>query len=386
MDADDSMAHGSPRLHIIMGMYPAQDFSAREVDRSRLQLDPNNPRFWVENRQTVSDSRITESQIQARTAEDIASHGIDELYQNILENGFLPLDRVVVRPIEGHDGDYVVIEGNRRLAALRRLTEDIERGEVESETHDDEYLQTLLDSLQTLTVLEYTGDESDIAWILQGIRHISGIRDWEPAQRGKLVATQIDEGGLGFKQAGDKFGLNAQAVGRLYRGYKALMQMKEHEEFGASMKPEYFTLLEEAHKRPRVREWLGWDEDQARFTNEDNLSSFYAWIVPEDGELPARRMHDPGNVAHLAELLAADRTDLIEKFDRRELSIQDAVAQHRAESTDIEWRPALRKAGRAIASLPAAALINDKDAVLEELEALAGSISSLREILLPPAD
>jgi hypothetical protein len=363
-------------------MYSAEDFVTRDVETTHLFLDPNNPRFWAENRQSVSDSRITEETIQARTEEDIASHGIDELYQNILENGFLPLDRIVVRQI-GDSADYVVIEGNRRLAAIRRLKEDIERGEVASENHDDDYHQSLFKSLQSVSVVEYTGDETDIAWILQGIRHISGVRDWDPAQRGKLVATQIDEGGLGFKQAGDKFGLGAQAVGRLYRGYKALMQMKGHDEFGSAMRPEYFTLLEEAYRRPPIREWLEWNEEESRFAHEENLSFFYSWIVPEDGEQPARRIHDPGQLGYLAELLAADRNDLIERMDRRELSIQDAITQHRAENTEIEWRPALRRARNAIAKIPAEALVNDKEAVLEELQALTEKVEALKEMLQP---
>ena len=67
---------------------------------------------------------MTKSRV-GRTA--IRGHGVTELQYSILRNGFLPLDRIVVRPISGSNGKYVVVEGTRRLAALRFLRQQIVR-------------------------------------------------------------------------------------------------------------------------------------------------------------------------------------------------------------------------------------------------------------------
>jgi hypothetical protein len=169
-----------------------------------LYLDPNNPRFWSEQTRGnlhVADAKVPDDLQQTRAMEQIKSYGLEELRYSILRNGFLPLDRIVVRELAGLPGKYVVIEGNRRLAALKWLRESIQQETVSEEGIDEDYLNKIISSTNQIEVLVYRGDETkDIAWILQGIRHIGGIRDWMPAQQGKLVADQIDKEGLSFTE------------------------------------------------------------------------------------------------------------------------------------------------------------------------------------------
>jgi hypothetical protein len=74
----------------------------------QIFLDPNNPRFWTEkSTREIPDSRIPDDKVQTRAYDDISKHGIRELRDSILRNGFLPLDRIVVRPIEGHRGKFM---------------------------------------------------------------------------------------------------------------------------------------------------------------------------------------------------------------------------------------------------------------------------------------
>ena len=99
---------------------------------------------------------------------------------------------------------------------------------------------------------------------------------------------------MNFKQAGQKFGLTAIAVGRLYRARKALEQMKRDTEYGTKAKNEYFTLFEEVLGKASVKKWLGLNADDNEFTNTTELQQFYSWISPDDDD-PAkrRRIHDP---------------------------------------------------------------------------------------------
>jgi len=157
----------------------------QRISVENLFLDPNNPRFWTERTtKDVPDAKIPDDKVQTTTFSAINQHGVEELRDSILRNGFLPLDRIVVRPIAGHDGKYVVVEGNRRLAALKSLRQQIADDLISEENISADYLENLKESTDVLEVLVYTGtDTADIAWRLQGIRHISGIRDWQPAQR-----------------------------------------------------------------------------------------------------------------------------------------------------------------------------------------------------------
>lgn len=332
----------------------AQDLVETRVGFDDILLDPNNPRFWSEqSHQEVPDRRIPLEAVQGRAAAAISKYGIEELYDSILRNGFLPLDRIVVRAIDGHPGKYVVVEGNRRVAALRLLRTRIAEGTIVDEHVDDAYLMGLQRQTDELVVLVYQGTEGrDISWLLQGIRHLSGIRDWAPAQRGRLLANQIDGEGLSFRQAGQTFGLTAQAVGRLYRSYKALEQMQGDDEYQGKAKNEYFTLFEEAIRNSQVKNWLDWSDEERKFRNEDNLRQFYAWITPDDENDNARRIHDPRQIKKLGTLISGGHEELLGQIDDHTLSIDEGYERATREDRPADWKGALLRVERLLDGIP----------------------------------
>jgi hypothetical protein len=354
----------------------------RTLPFGEIYLDPNNPRFWTEqNTREVPDRRIPEDKIQSDTRGRIEKHGIEDLYNSMLRNGFLLLDRIVVRPIDGHENKYVLVEGNRRFRALGKLRDDIENAAVAEEGIDEDYLRRLRDSTDNLEVLVYRGaGPHDISWMLQGIRHISGIRPWEPAQRARLVAEQIDRENQSFRSAGQQFGLSPQAVGRLYRTYKALLQMREDEEFGAKARNDYFSLFEEAYRNSTIREWLGWNEDERRFMNADHLKRLYSWISPDD-EHPdrRRRISDPKQIKELAYLIGNNHQTLLGEFETHDVTISEAYGRATAGGPKPkDWRKSVESALAIVADLPQSAMFDETEAFITELDRLAQVIQQRR--------
>ncbi|WP_069803595.1 hypothetical protein [Thermogemmatispora onikobensis] len=211
----------------------------RQVPLASLLLDPNNPRFFdLEDWQKVPENLYHLERVQLKASQRLESSQawqITELEQSIRSNGYIPTELIVVKPYELSDpvlnadqGPYfVVIEGNRRLAAIRKIVREALNPE------QDELVQ----SLQTLNVLVYTptGDpEQDRIneTILQGIRHISGPKEWGAYQKAHLIVQLYDTLGQSWTEIGQRLGLSARVVGRYYRAYKALRQMMEDEEFG----------------------------------------------------------------------------------------------------------------------------------------------------------
>lgn len=348
-----------------------------------LYLDPNNPRFWSEqtrNTGSIADPKVPDATNQTRALESIkANHGLEELRNSILRNGFLPLDRIVVRELEGAEGKFIVIEGNRRLAALKWLREGIDQGTISEKGISDEYLKSLKDKTDSIEVLVYEGDRNkDIAWILQGIRHIGGIREWMPAQQGKLVADQIDKEGLSLTEAGQRFGLSAQAVGRRYRSYKALEQMRQDDEFQGKAENKYYSLFEEAIRNKDVKKWLGWDDSVSKFTETDNLKQFYSWITPdEDNEDNKRRIHDPRHIGSLGALLANQQQNLLDQIDGHEIGIEAAHQKLKDSSDKYDWRTTLKRAASLVADVPAASLAENPSEALALLKNLLSKVESL---------
>ncbi|MFT4177407.1 MAG: ParB N-terminal domain-containing protein [Luteolibacter sp.] len=352
------------------------------VSVTDLYLDPNNPRFWSEQTRSsgdVADLKVPEDIHQTRAMERIKSHGLEELRNSMLRNGFLPLDRIVVRELAGCPGKYIVIEGNRRLAALKALREAIQLGTVSEEGITDEYLDNLFKRTDTIEVLVYRGDETkDIAWILQGIRHIGGIRDWMPAQQGKLVADQIDREGLSLTEAGQRFGLSAQAVGRRYRSYKALEQMRKDSEFQSQAENKYYSLFEEAIRQKEVKKWLGWSDQESRFTEPENLKQFYAWITPdEEHEDKLRRIHDPRQIQYLGKLLSSKQDSLLDQIDRHEIEIEAAHQKLKDVDFKFDWRTALLKAEELINDIPGSSFAENPEEVIANLDRIMKKIEKL---------
>ncbi|MBI2749955.1 MAG: ParB N-terminal domain-containing protein [Burkholderiales bacterium] len=112
---------------------------------------------------------------------------IDELVGSIGNQGFFPGEPLLVAPNPQASGRYIVVEGNRRLAALRVLNGQVPR---------DLLTNTLADAVdqakekpnevecflfpQRRDVLKYLG-----------FRHISGPRRWEPLSKARYLADLI---------------------------------------------------------------------------------------------------------------------------------------------------------------------------------------------------
>ncbi len=359
------------------------NLSEKTLPFEDIFLDPNNPRFWTEKsiRQTP-DKKIPDTRVQERALASISRHGISELRGSIVRNGFLPMDRIVVRPITNHKNKFVIVEGNRRFSALKLLRQEISDGTAAEEGLDQDYLQKLHDSTNQIDVLIYKGkDTHDISWLLQGIRHISGIRAWSPAQRAKLVTQQIDKNGLTFRAAGQTFGLSPQAVGRLYRAYKALEQMREDDEFSAKAKNEYFSLFEEAYRNRDVRDWLGWNNDTYRFEKDSNLSQFYSWICPDEEHNDDRRIHDPRQIKDLGVLIAGGHQTLLSQIDGYEETVEQARAKVDGIISKSAWKDKMQQARNIIADLPQEIMFDEPDAFLKALLKIEKQIVKRKEVI-----
>ena len=85
------------------------DLQAQDIQLDQLFLDPNNPRFAGSGWQDVPEDRIvlesTQSEVLQRLLDDFE---VSKLRANMEINGFLPIDRIVVRQLSGDA--YVVLK------------------------------------------------------------------------------------------------------------------------------------------------------------------------------------------------------------------------------------------------------------------------------------
>lgn len=255
------------------------------VPLESLYLDIENPRF-VGNKKFViaPNADPLDMKLQEKIRKGIYEQfGINDLMDSIEQVGFLQMDRMVVR--KHLEDKYIVVEGNRRLASLKTLKAAEEKKEINLQEH-------IRNSIQTIEVLllDLPDDHyKEATWFLQGIRHISGIKDWGPYQQAELVNTLMNEQNMNFEKAGKAVGAGRKKAGQMLRAYKGLKQMEKDPIYGDKASPELFSHFEQAWVKNPIRMWLDWNEEDVCYKNFNNLQLFYQWIIegiPEKDQKP----------------------------------------------------------------------------------------------------
>lgn len=246
---------------------------------SQIYLDPNNPRFLSPDWDYISEDKICDQAIQNSILHQMkVQFGIDKLAANIRINGFLKIDRIIVRKIDGENDAYVVLEGNRRISAVKTIHE-----QLKTDTRIDE---SVLESIRVIECLEYVGDDPKAAWIFQGLRHISGITDWPPFNKAKLLVDQMNSEKISLTQVGERFGISPYSAGQWMRGYKAYQQASLESDYIQELDMNIYPYFQEVFGKSSmgIREWLDWDEKAGEFSNKLNLNEFIGWLYPKDDD------------------------------------------------------------------------------------------------------
>jgi len=252
-----------------------------------LLLDPNNYRFLdEEDYRIVSEKRYHETTVQDKAYRFLKGRRYEDLQalkESIMTNGYVPLEVLIIRPYKNKDGLFVVIEGNRRVAAMRWILED-ERSGVEIR-------KDLIESFNDLPVVIIDVDDpenKDTVPVLMGIRHVSGIRPWGAYQQARLIAQLVEDFELSLQETAERLAMSTQEVNRRRRAYKALEQMQKDENFQQLADPELYYKFHEAVNIPEARNWLGWSETDLMFSNEEARTQFYELITPRQDEESGR--------------------------------------------------------------------------------------------------
>jgi hypothetical protein len=106
------------------------EYKEDKLDIGALLLDPNNYRFQeMKDFVSAQPDRFHEQGVQDGAYKTLKeTPTLPQLKASILRNGFIPVERIVVTPYRNEAGKFVVIEGNRRLAALRWIADDDQAG------------------------------------------------------------------------------------------------------------------------------------------------------------------------------------------------------------------------------------------------------------------
>src|ERR1017187_9065950 len=263
-------------------------FKPVTAEIKNLLLDPNNYRFLdnPDYKKRLANRYHDDSVQKAtlRMLEKGHSYQLRDLRNSILTNGYVPLERIIVAPYAHQPGKFIVVEGNRRVAALKSILRDEQEGIITLDAQQKKAFSKIPGAIMHTDAGSFQNAER----LVMGIRHISGPREWGAYQQAHLILELKDEEGKDFKDIGDHLGISAVEVARRYRAMKALKTMENDELYSSSADPKFYRLFHELIALPNVRTKFGWNQEKEKFGDEDKAREFFELIAPQDPDVEAK--------------------------------------------------------------------------------------------------
>ena len=253
-----------------------------------LFLDPTNPR--------LGRARIEAGLSQSEILDVMIDWSLEELAVSYLEGGgFWTYESLVVVSEElDEETRLVVVEGNRRLAALQLLLQA-----YESPNGSTRKWRALAESTDRPPALFeripylLAKNRSDVAAFL-GFRHVTGIKEWHPAEKAAYIARLVDNS-LTYHDVMRKIGSKTPTVRKQYIAHCLQQQIMEIvDEVTPASIEDRFSVMYLSLRTRGVQEYLGLnieaDEADARIpvpaARREQLRKYAVWMFGTENKSP----------------------------------------------------------------------------------------------------
>ena len=278
-----------------------------ELDISKLEFDRENPR--LPSRLKGSEERDILKYLAQKT-------NLEDLITSIGENDFFPGEAIVVTRSESGSGKYVVLEGNRRLAALKLL-------------QDEDLAKAISNALaeavrrakhRPTVVPAYEVDSRNDVLQYLGFRHVSGVQRWDALAKARYLRLLYQEAEgtpeSRYGQIAGEIGSRRDTVRKNLDALAAYEVIVEKKFFGIPKLDEEtfrFGVFYTALANPRIATFTGARSDNDRPTNPienphllktTEITELTNWMfeIRDDGKT---LLGDSRNIPKLAEVVAS---------------------------------------------------------------------------------
>lgn len=238
-----------------------------------LSFDPHNPRL-------VGEFGGDPSKMFRYLITDI---GVEDLLESLSASGLFNADPIIVREAET-PGKYYVIEGNRRLAALKLLT---------GETPNDKLPNPTIPPCSPAVTDTFKNFEVQTDWPAEelqaylGYKHVTASREWSPDAKAKFVFENA-KGDLSIenlRKFARTLGTRYPTLKRWLAAYLVLKQATEAEIFDPDAAPSkgYFGTFYTLLGGEQAQTFLGIGNDLTKKLVPDDridqLKEFLEWTI-----------------------------------------------------------------------------------------------------------
>lgn len=290
-----------PQIDLTAFDRTAEEKQITEKKVKDLKLDPKNPRL-VEFSHTGTQASI--QQVMEK------EFNLQPLKDSLYRNGFFYEEPLVVveEPLAefGSKPVLVVIEGNRRLAALKSIFEN------PAEFPDVEARERLKD----VPVVRRDNREETLPFV--GFRHITGIIPWEAAAKAQY-ALHLVKGGHTVEEIAQLIGNETRDISRWIRTQSLIeralnLGLSQSDAAGKF----YFSYLLTSTDAPATKKWLKLEIDAAkavvRNIDIDRFKRLWTWLYGSKEAEASPVLTESRQIHRLNRILAVpDATRELEK-------------------------------------------------------------------------
>jgi len=231
--------------------------TAEWVKVSQLLFDTQNHRLPKLERAPTQESLL---RIMDRTFNP------EVIGRSIADNGYFAEDPMVVIPAD-HDR-YTVVEGNRRLAALKLLLEpDMRVFSRNPELWNDlaERLKKNGFDISEVPVVKHKNRDELRTFL--GFRHIAGILKWDPLSKARFINFLIEQSGpdAEFADVARETGAGPNTIRDYYVAYRIYLQAKGDLEIDTNEFEKNFSIMIRALSDKRINDFIRVDKKKNPF-------------------------------------------------------------------------------------------------------------------------
>ena len=268
-----------------------------ELSIQSLKLDPSNP-------------RLPQSLVGANQKELVPyiarNYNAIEVARSIAVHGYFPSEPLIVIK---EDDSYVVVEGNRRLAALTILT-DPDKAKGFEDAIEWAELAEQAELPARIPVIVASDRQSVIPVI--GYRHISGIEPWDPYAKARFIASLVDDEMLDFRQVADLVGERPMDVAAHYRNLAVVRQASGSFEIDTTRVTNRFGVLTRAMTSVPLRAHISAPApvnmspvpDPLADNMSQNVRELFSWVFGDDNHDPV--IGESRDISRLGQVVSSD--------------------------------------------------------------------------------
>jgi len=182
--------------------------------------------------------------------------------ESLADNGYFVEEPLVVIPKATNE--YIVVEGNRRLAALKLLLEKDLRSIARDPSTWESLANRLTEDLSTVPVVIYQSRD-ELTTVL-GYRHIAGILKWNPLAKARFINNLVEQKGdeADFVEIARETGSHSDTIMNQYIAYRTYLQARDVFHIDTSKLEKKFSVFYRAISGTRpIAQFIGLSRDKS---------------------------------------------------------------------------------------------------------------------------